>query len=168
MNATLAILLPVTLFFLVIGGYLLTVFEPYFAQRTAEAEELKLYYAQDLKLHLIARWWAAKLGNSSDGWYDATNTQQEQLYCDLHAALLRHRFLTGDDPRKLRCTKGRLSSLLRRAQRQSGCTSLVEGSATMLVYPNVVKLSDGAVIWRGRPQEYRSRFNDMYDSYAES
>ncbi len=162
MNEALSISLVVMLYLLVVGGYLLTVFEPYLSQNSAEAEELKQYFAQDLKLHIVARWWAAKLGNSRDGWYDETNNQQKQLYCELHAALVRHRFLTGDDPRKLRFAASRRSSIIRRALRRSECLAPDVNPVTMLVCPNTVKLSDGTVLWRGRPQEYRSRFNDMY------
>jgi hypothetical protein len=162
MNEMLAISFPAALLLLVVSGYLVTVFEPYFAQKSAEGLELKQYHAQDLKLKLIAQFWAAYLSNERDGWYDASIPSERRLFEELHDALVRHRFLFGDDPGTLRYEQSRLSRLLRRAIRRANWSGGSLDSQVMTIRANVVKVNGGRVIWRGRPQEYKSRFNDMY------
>ncbi len=162
MNETLAICLPAALLLLVASGYLVTVFEPYFAQKSAEGLELKQYHAKDLKLKLIAQFWAAFLSNESDGWYDASIESERRLFEELHAALVRHRFLRGDDPKTLRYESSRASPVLQRAIRRANWNGGALNKQVMTIHPNLVKMDDGRVIWRGKPQEYKSRFNDMY------
>jgi hypothetical protein len=167
MNESLAICFPAAILLLVVSGYLVTVFEPYFAQKSAEGLELKQYHAQDLKLKLIAQFWAAKLTNEPDGWYDASNESARRLFEELHEALVRHRFLFGDDPKKLRYEPSRSSPLLQRAIKRANWNGRAVDSQVMTIYPNLVMVDGERVIWRGRPQAYKSRFKDMYDSYAQ-
>lgn len=164
MDGTLAIFLPSTLLFAVVAGYLLTVFEPYFAyaNRSDEAVELINYHSSDRKLHLIAESWSANLSNPPLRWYQEDHESARLLKEKIIEALVRHRFIFGDDPRKLEHGKS-ISPVLRRALTLAGQEiPEAEQVRKMLIAPNIVKMTDGAVIWRGRPLEYKTRFCDFY------
>lgn len=177
---TAVIIGPAFLLLAVVAGHLLTIFEPYFALRTAEGIELMEYHYKDLKLRRIAEWWTAKLANQEGGWYDDSDEAARHLCAELHYSLVRHRFLFGDDPGKLRCGQNYLSSLLAKALHKLGWVKNPsaagsskrgadgddgEEETVMLISPDRVEIAGGKVIWRGKPPEYRSRFCDMYHDY---
>ncbi|MDR3616501.1 MAG: hypothetical protein P4L53_23275 [Candidatus Obscuribacterales bacterium] len=152
---------PPFLLLVVVSGYLATVFEPYWAYHSKGGLELKEYHAQDLKLRLIAQWWAAKLAGHKGGYYDEDDENARLLCAELHDSLVRHRFIFGDDPTKLQLKK---STVLSRALKRAGWRIDVDQAADhyLIISPNLVKSTNGQVIWRGKPPEYKSRFNDMY------
>jgi hypothetical protein len=156
-----AFLGPPVLLLFVVSGYLATVFEPYWAYNSKGGLKLKQYHAQDLKLRLIAQWWAAKLAGHKGGYYDEDDEKARLLCAELHDSLVRHRFIFGDDPTKLQIKK---STVLSRALKRAGwrVDARRAGDAHLIISPNLVKSADGQVIWRGKPPEYKSRFNDMY------
>ena len=165
---------PPLLLLVIVTGYLATVFEPYFAWHSKGGAELREYHAQDLKLRLIAQWWAARLTNQEGALherYDETNEAVRRLCSELHDSLVRHRFITGDDPRMLYPGD---SSVVGRARKRAGFSTssptgakavdvnFVDETAVMLISPTLVKIVSGQIIWRGKPPEYKSRFNDFY------
>lgn len=162
-------IVPYTLSFLllafVVSLQMFAIFEPYLAYRkkTAEALDLIIYHSQDKKLHLIAEWWAAKLSTPASIFYNAENEDSRVLRDAILEGLVRHRFLFGDDPRKLEYG-ARVSLLLHRAllQVQAPIPELAQVNRVMSVLPNVVTVDGKDVIWRGRPREYKSRFCDFY------
>ena len=163
MDETLAIFSACTLLMVVVSGYLLTVFEPYYAYKRKSDDAVKLidYHATDHKLHLIAETWAAKLSNPPTRWYEDENERSRVLKESLMEALVRHRFLFGDDPKKIEFGPN-VSPIIKRALVKTGFQPGSEDTGTMLVSPSLVKMDDGTVIWRGRPMEYKSRFCDFY------
>lgn len=162
MSEELAILLPTILLVLVVGGYLLTVFEPYYALRTSEGAELLDYHRQDPKLDAIAGWWAQRLVDPGSRWLDEGNAAVVSLRNSVKEALVRHRFLTGDDPSYLRCGS-RISPVLQRAFEASGFLVPTATSALeMKISAREVRIKGGELVWRGRPAEYKSRFCDFY------
>ncbi len=163
MDETLAILLSCALLIAVVSGYLLTVFEPYYAykHKSADAVELIEHHATDHKLHLIAETWAAKLSDPPTRWYQEENARSRALKEKLMEALVRHRFIFGDDPKKIEFGPN-VSPIIKRALVNAGFQPGSNENRTMLVSPNLVKMDDGTVIWRGRPMEYKSRFCDFY------
>src|SRR5277367_2011587 len=115
MDLVTAIALPTLLLTLVVSGYMCTVFEPYFAVNSDEGRELMRYHAADPKLLQTARWLAATLTDSTQTMFDDESTVAGRLRQSLLFELARHRFITGDDPRRL-CCGPVCSSLLRRAK----------------------------------------------------
>lgn len=162
MNETLAFSLPVFMLTLVVAGYMLTVFEPYFALNTAEGKELLDYHRKDPKLRFIAEWWARALVDPTSRWFDADNPAVYSVYERVFEALVRHRFLCGDDPSKLRYGSS-LSPILARAIRNSG-VALPAGlpAVQMNISQREVRIDGGSIVWRGRPADYKSRFCDFY------
>jgi hypothetical protein len=111
----------------------------------------------------------------SGGWYDDSDVLARRLSKELHYELIRHRFLFGDDPSKIRCGPGYLSSILSNALRKLGTEGSLRMStmpeipeAVMLIASNRVQIVGDKVIWRGQPAEYKSRFCDMYYDYEPS
>lgn len=162
-----AVIGPAILLLFVVLGYLATVFEPYFAVTTKEGIELLRYHAQDVKLRLIAEYWAAQLFDHKDGYFDEEDQAAVRFSKQLHYLLVHHRFIFGDDPKTMRLGGRQSHRLLRTAMRLCGIDP--DAAATkrtqvigLVIKPNLVKALDGRDIWRGRPQEYKSRFNDMY------
>jgi len=150
------------LLLLVLAGYYWTVFEPYFAHRTLEGKELMAYHARDRKLQIIAEYWAARLSDPPTRWYEPENEKARVLYEKLLYQLTRHRLINGDDPTTI-VFGAKASPMLRRALKQvdrKAPQSSIEHK--MLIHPNKVSMADGSVLWRGRPMEYKSRFNDFY------
>jgi hypothetical protein len=159
----LAFAAPLTLLALVVGAQLFTVFEPFLALHTEEGAELLAYHARDLKLRLIAEYWAAKLLNQRGGWYDHSNNAAVALKQELHYYLVRHRFLYGDDPATMRWGPKRTHSLLTKALKKVGLDAVTpDREHVLFVEQRLVKDASGQTVWRGRPAEYKSRFNDMY------
>ncbi len=164
MDQTLSLVAPFCLLFVVVAGYLVTVFEPYFAHRSQEGQELISYHAGDLKLKLIARWWAAKLLSHPGGRYEAEH--ENALFEGLHKALVRHRFIYGDDPGRLRYRLNGTSLLLSRVLRTlPQVPANRDIQVVMEIIPNRVEIKGERVIWEGMAPEYRSRFCDMYNDY---
>jgi hypothetical protein len=164
MSEELAILLPIALLALVVGGYLLTVFEPYYALRTSEGAELLEYHRQDPKLRAIAAWWAQRLVDPGSRWLDESNASVVRVRNSVLEALVRHRFLTGDDPSKLRYG-AKVSPVLQRAFAECGLVppaSAVTPRVEMQISAREVRVMNGELVWRGRPAEYKSRFCDFY------
>ena len=162
-----AVIGPAILLLVVVLGYLATVFEPYFAVTTKEGIELLRYHAQDVKLRLIAEYWAAQLFNHKDGYFDEEDQAAVRFSKQLHYLLVHHRFIFGDDPQTMRLGGRQSHRLLRTAMRLCGIDPDAAAAKRtqvigLVIKPNLVKALDGRDIWRGRPQEYKSRFNDMY------
>ena len=145
---------------LVLIASLYPIFEPYIAWNNKAHSALKQYYREDLKLRLIAEWWAAKLSNQR--WYDDTDDAMKTLCLAISDELVRHRFLTNDYPRQLRGGDKKHSKILRRAIQLTKFKVLSKVESVMNILPNKVSILDGQVIWRGKPQPYKSRFNDFY------
>lgn len=159
----LAFALPLGLLAVVVGAQLFTIFEPYLALNTEEGAELMAYHAQDLKLRLIAEWWTARLLNQHGGWFDERSNSAVVLKEELHRQLVRHRFLFGDDPSTMRWGPKRMHSLLAKALQKAGIEPVAPTKEhVLIVEARHVKDSSGQTVWRGRPAEYKSRFNDMY------
>lgn len=162
-----AIIGPALLLLVVVLGYLATVFEPYFAVTTKEGIELMRYHAKDEKLRLIAEYWAAQLHDHKDGNYDNEDKSAVRFCKQLHYLLVHHRFIFGDDPKTMRLGGQQSHRLLRTAMRLCHMDTDAEAAKRpqpigINIKPDLVKTLDNREIWRGRPQEYKSRFNDMY------
>jgi len=162
-----AVIGPALLLLVIVLGYLATVFEPYWAVTTKEGIELLRYHAKDEKLRLIAEYWAAQLRNHKDGYYDDQDADAVRFSKQLHYLLVHHRFIFGDDPQHMRLGGRQSHRLLRTAMRLCNIDAEAEADKRpqvigLVIKPNLVKTLDERDIWRGRPQEYKSRFNDMY------
>lgn len=154
--------LALPLLLLVLGGYYWTVFEPYRAHLSAEGLELMQYFANDRKLQIIAEYWASRLCSVPTKFFDEEDDEQSTLKNRLIHELTIHRLRRGDDDSRL--IHGPKSSRLLARACQASKLRLPEpdGEIAMLIAPNMVSLRDGRVLWRGRPQEYKSRFCDFY------
>ncbi len=138
---------------------LYAIFEPYRAVQMPAAAELLDYHARDPKLQAIADYWGRTLCPSANVWCE--DTPARVLSAEVLRSLARHRFLCGDDPRKISWAP-RPSAVLARALSRCGIVASTATAPDMLITATWVKTSDGQFIWRGRPQEYMSRFADFY------
>lgn len=162
MDLYLAIILPSLLLLVVALGYLATVFEPYWAVNTEEGRELLRYHSGDPKLRHIVTYWTVQLLDLPEGRFN-NSKEARSLFNQLHYLLVHHRFIFGDDPRLMRFGGGHQHRLLRRALALTNLNpvSRVE-TIGLVIKPDSVTSLTGEVIWAGQPQEYKSRFNDMY------
>lgn len=164
MDFYLAIILPSALLLLVVLGYLATVFEPYYAVNTEEGRELLRYHSNDPKLQKISLFWTIRLMGLPEGSFSlSSNKAASKFYDQVHYLLVHHRFIFGDDPKIMRFGGNKIHRLLRIAINLTKIQPVVPVEEIGLtIGPCEVKSFAGEVVWKGYPQEYKSRFNDMY------